>query len=45
MKVMRITDVASVMIEVLAPKYGNKPVLLAPKSSALSPEKNSEKSS
>jgi len=24
MKVMRITDVASVMIEVLAPKYGNK---------------------
>jgi FlaA1/EpsC-like NDP-sugar epimerase len=25
MKLMRITDVASVMIEVLAPKYGNKP--------------------
>jgi FlaA1/EpsC-like NDP-sugar epimerase len=25
MKVMRITDVASVMIEVLAPKYGHKP--------------------
>jgi UDP-N-acetylglucosamine 4,6-dehydratase/5-epimerase len=25
MKVMRITDVASVMIEVLAPKYGNTP--------------------
>jgi FlaA1/EpsC-like NDP-sugar epimerase len=25
MKQMRITDVASVMIEVLAPKYGNKP--------------------
>jgi len=25
MKVMRITEVASVMIEVLAPKYGNKP--------------------
>jgi FlaA1/EpsC-like NDP-sugar epimerase len=25
MKLMRITDVASVMIEILAPKYGNKP--------------------